>query len=542
MTDSSGNHGFASGQAITYHVDNPSNAIGGLTNNQTYYAITTNDPTQFELADSSGNAYQGTAVNLTTAGIGPQNFIYMSSNDLTKAGHGFVSGEAILYSADDGPVHQIGGLTSGHTYYAITSADPDTFQLSESPGGSAITLTSPGSGDQYFSRLGGILTDTSGNHGFTTGQIITYHVDNAGNAIGGLTNNQTYYAIETNDPTKFELSETSGGPAINLTTAGIGPQNFIYMSSNDLTKAGHGFALGEALLYVANDGSGNQIGGLTSGQTYYAIPTGTDTFQLSESPSGSAITLTAPGSGLQYFSPISNTLTDSSGNHGFTNGQAITYHVDSSGNAIGGLTNNQTYYAITTSDPTKFELSATSGGPAINFTSSGIGSQSFTVNGNLINSTTHGLSTGDEVVYSANGGAVIGGLSEGGHYFVIKNDDNSFELSATNGGSAINLTSTGDGVFTHQSAAISTSSISNAITINSSNRAELGALSNSISYAIDNLQTLSSNLSDAYSRIVDTDYASETSNLTRSKILQQASAAMLAQANQMPNVILSLLK
>ncbi|MBU3550697.1 flagellin [Polynucleobacter sp. MWH-Berg-3C6] len=543
LTDSSGNHGFTNGQAITYHVDNSGNAIGGLTNNQTYYAITTNDPTKFELSATSG----GPAINLTTAGIGPQNFSYMSSNDLTKAGHGFVSGEAILYSADDGPVHQIGGLISGHTYYAITSADPDTFQLSESPGGSAIILTSPGSGDQYFSHSGGILTDTSGNHGFTSGQAITYHVDNPSNAIGGLTNNQTYYAITTNDPTQFELADSSGnaqaGTAVNLTSAGIGPQNFSYMSSNDLTKAGHGFVSGEALLYIANDGSGNEIGGLTSGHTYYAITSADpDTFQLSESPGGSAITLTGPGSGLQYFSPISNTLTDSSGNHGFTNGQAITYHVDNSGNAIGGLTNNQTYYAITTNDPTKFELSATSGGPAINFTSSGIGTQSFTVNGNLINSTAHGLSTGDEVIYSADGGTVIGGLAEGGHYFVIKNDDNSFELSATNGGSAINLTSIGGGVFTHQSAAISVSSISNAITINSSNRAELGVLSNSISYAIDNLQTLSSNLSDAYSRIVDTDYASETSNLTRSKILQQASAAMLAQANQMPNVILSLLK
>jgi flagellin len=53
---------------------------------------------------------------------------------------------------------------------------------------------------------------------------------------------------------------------------------------------------------------------------------------------------------------------------------------------------------------------------------------------------------------------------------------------------------------------------------------------------------MSSNLSEAYSRIVDTDYASETSNLTRNQILQEASSAMLAQANQMPNVILSLLQ
>jgi flagellin len=57
-----------------------------------------------------------------------------------------------------------------------------------------------------------------------------------------------------------------------------------------------------------------------------------------------------------------------------------------------------------------------------------------------------------------------------------------------------------------------------------------------------NATELSSNLSAAKSRVIDTDYASETANLTKGQILQQAATAMLAQANQMPNVILSLLK
>jgi flagellin len=80
------------------------------------------------------------------------------------------------------------------------------------------------------------------------------------------------------------------------------------------------------------------------------------------------------------------------------------------------------------------------------------------------------------------------------------------------------------------------------ITENATNRATLGAALNSLEYAVDNMQTLSTNLADGISRIVDTDYAAETSNLTRSQILQQAATSMLAQANQMPNVILTLLK
>ena len=80
------------------------------------------------------------------------------------------------------------------------------------------------------------------------------------------------------------------------------------------------------------------------------------------------------------------------------------------------------------------------------------------------------------------------------------------------------------------------------ITENANNRAALGAGLNSLEYALDNMQTLSNNMADSISRIVDTDYAAETSNLTRTQILQQAATSMLAQANQMPNVILTLLK
>jgi flagellin len=80
------------------------------------------------------------------------------------------------------------------------------------------------------------------------------------------------------------------------------------------------------------------------------------------------------------------------------------------------------------------------------------------------------------------------------------------------------------------------------IASNSTNRGTLGAAINSLEYAVDNMQTLSTNLADGISRIVDTDYAAETSNLTRTQILQQAATSMLAQANQMPNVILTLLK
>ncbi|WP_035055864.1 flagellin N-terminal helical domain-containing protein [Andreprevotia chitinilytica] len=84
--------------------------------------------------------------------------------------------------------------------------------------------------------------------------------------------------------------------------------------------------------------------------------------------------------------------------------------------------------------------------------------------------------------------------------------------------------------------------VDDALTSINDQRAKLGALQNRFSATISNLATTSENLSAARSRIQDTDFAAETANLTRSQILQQAGTAMLAQANQLPQQVLSLLK
>jgi flagellin len=73
-------------------------------------------------------------------------------------------------------------------------------------------------------------------------------------------------------------------------------------------------------------------------------------------------------------------------------------------------------------------------------------------------------------------------------------------------------------------------------------RANYGALQSRFSSAISNLQSTTENLSASRSRIVDTDFAAETANMTRGQILQQAGTAMLAQANSLPNGVLSLLR
>jgi flagellin len=109
--------------------------------------------------------------------------------------------------------------------------------------------------------------------------------------------------------------------------------------------------------------------------------------------------------------------------------------------------------------------------------------------------------------------------------------DNVFELIPTTG------TDVGTSGFTSLAGVVD-----DYITYLDTQRSALGAVQNQLEYAVNNVQELSANLTAARSRIVDTDYATETASLTKGQILQQAATAMLAQANQMPNVILSLLK
>jgi flagellin len=73
-------------------------------------------------------------------------------------------------------------------------------------------------------------------------------------------------------------------------------------------------------------------------------------------------------------------------------------------------------------------------------------------------------------------------------------------------------------------------------------RADLGAIQNRFITTIENLQTSSENLTASRSRIMDADFAAETANLSRAQILQQAGTAMVAQANQLPQQVLSLLQ
>jgi len=97
-------------------------------------------------------------------------------------------------------------------------------------------------------------------------------------------------------------------------------------------------------------------------------------------------------------------------------------------------------------------------------------------------------------------------------------------------------------VSSQESATAAITSIDNALEKVSSIRSKLGAMENRLNSAVENLTSISTNTSASRSRILDTDYATETTALARSQIISQAATAMLAQANQQGQSVLSLLK
>ena len=106
-------------------------------------------------------------------------------------------------------------------------------------------------------------------------------------------------------------------------------------------------------------------------------------------------------------------------------------------------------------------------------------------------------------------------------------------------GTGLNLTG---GVGTQALAETFMTQVDNATTWLNSQAGSIGASQNEITYQVSNLQNMNTNTQSAKSTIKDTDYAASMSNFTQSQVAQQAGVAMLSQANQLPQQILSLIK
>jgi len=151
-------------------------------------------------------------------------------------------------------------------------------------------------------------------------------------------------------------------------------------TGTDLVNAtSHGFVNGNRIFYTATQ-TADVIGGLSHGTNYFIVGVALNTFQLSLTQGGAAINFTSQGGGTHTFERVNVDILPAGVDitldkinaiaHGLTTGDKVLYQ--GTGTAIGGLTVNTMYFVIAATADT-FQLAATQGGVAINFTSQGTG-------------------------------------------------------------------------------------------------------------------------------------------------------------------------
>ncbi len=135
-----------------------------------------------------------------------------------------------------------------------------------------------------------------------------------------------------------------------------------------------------------------------------------------------------------------------------------------------------------------------------------------------------------------NGTAIVGAGAGATQFQIGANNGDTLTITTTT------LTTVAGGLTTAAAASTALAALDTALDTVTTQRAVYGASMNRFQYAIQNLQISGENQAAARGRIMDADFAVETANLSRSQILQQAGTAMVAQANQLPQQVLSLLR
>ncbi|MAY05555.1 MAG: hypothetical protein CMB25_08190 [Euryarchaeota archaeon] len=335
--------------------------------------------------------------------------ISYATNKITITSHNFSNGDEIKYVVPSGQT-AINGLTTGTNYFVVNATTND-FQLSATSGGSAITLLSRNA--LMFDADNDAIKNTTTNkivasNTFSNGDEVEYN-NGGGTDIGALVNNQNYFIINASG-SEFQLAATSGGSAIDLTpdlNASFDPDP-ITTSATSITVT------------VANVGGVNKyhFGGVTA-PTLTLIRGTTYTFDMSDATNANH-PLVFTNNGAFYLTGVTTTGTAGQA------GASVTFAVDANAPAT-GLAYACSIHGGGMGNTITTVTAAAAAGP-IDYSTE------------TITISSHGFSNGDEVKYSNNGGANIGGLTTGTNYFVVSASTNTLKLAATSGGTAINLT------------------------------------------------------------------------------------------------------
>lgn len=237
------------------------------------------------------------------------------------------------------------------------------------------------------------------------------------------------------------------------------------------------------------------------------------------------------------------------GNNSFDlNGTSIAVNV-SNPNDLSGMASKINEFASTTgvtavANGTKLELVASDGKniEIEGFANDAAAAQSISVQAKNTDNSAN-LGTAETLTEAGDDSTSVQGeitFTSNGSSTIASNDATNSLLTAVTNSSTLTAVNTVN-IGTRAGANSAISVIDGALAAIDSKRADLGAVQNRFDSTISNLQNISENVSAARGRIVDTDFAAETANLTKNQILQQAGTSILAQANQLPQAVLSLL-
>ena len=463
---------------------------------------------------------------------------------------------------------QVAGVGGEVTNMNLSGVAPGTYTMTYNATGTIGSLTA-GLGQSMVpptTAANGVSMTLTGGSG--TGAVATFNHD-ANGLITGLTVTNAGSGYKAGDLlTGTKATGLAASTATGASVANNGTNVITYTAMN----AGDVVTLGGLTFTAAQNLTAVQVAAAIGSGTVGTTANGTIAGTVA---TGHTIALTAGGA-------VTSTITNSSG--GAVNAQAFTITktvsnivVGQDVNFTGGsstLTMSGTVNGIATTQSLAVSANAALATQKFNFDSFGIafdvksyqaqtanqlGATIATLNMGVGQSVAGG--PGQVVVASGNNSALKFQSGANSDAF-IQIDTLNIQTGTTgqNAGSQLEMTTLGrvisqggagnlgtlglsDTIDTWQTAFKNAAAAAdNALEYISTERAVYGSQMNRLSYISTNLQAQSTNLQNSRSAIIDTDFAAETAKLTKGQIMQQAATAMLAQANQMPNVILSLLK
>lgn len=438
---------------------------------------------------------------------------------VTWASHGLSENQEIVFSS----ISATNGITVGTSYYVIASGlASGAFKISTSVGGDAVDITANTTGtvrDVSVTGVSGLArgtnyvaatndTFTLNSHGLSNGDTIIF--SSLGDAVGtGLAINTIYYIISSTDNT-FEISTSSGGTAVDITSAGTciggttdaaGTNGFVFTNATNASTlqdeftallATEVFGSSEASDLFSNVSAINTshttactaatttLKGLvrTSGASaseelvnaMFADKATTQRFTLPYNStagtgtivSGTDLAVTAVTGAGAYVDLTAKgvTFTDSSSNvtitsHGLTVGDVIQFAEVITTSNVSEATN---YYVKTVADANTITISATSGGNAITASGAGTGNMitslrlsthavSFTASNDTVTiASGHPFADNDPIYFSDINTTT--GISVDTKYFVRDKTATTFKVESSVGGGALTLTNDGNGIIT----------------------------------------------------------------------------------------------